>query len=77
MFRIYHIPPPKLLMRYNRETDRNKSAQYKVRSRRNKWLLLITENLQKKVLPISQVRARAYLPEVRYAPGLALPPALG
>ena len=75
MFRIYHIPPPKLLMRYNRETDRNKSAQYKVRSRRNKWLLLITENLQKKsyqFLKYARVR-----PEVRYAPGLALPPALG
>ena len=57
MFRIYHIPLLKLLMRYNSETDRNKSAQYKVRSRYNKWLLLITENLQK-ILPISQVRAR-------------------
>ena len=50
MFRIYHIPLLKLLMRYNSEKDRNKSALYKVRSRHNEWLLvlLITENLPKK-----------------------------
>ena len=32
-------------MRNNNETDRNKSAQYKVKPRRYKWLLIITENL--------------------------------
>ena len=42
-------------MRNNNETDRNKSAQYKVKSRLYKWLLLITENL-KKILRISLVR---------------------
>ena len=30
-------------MRNNMETDRSKSAQYKVKSQRYKWLLLITE----------------------------------
>ena len=43
-------------IRNNNETDKNKSAQYKVKPRRYKWLLIMTENLFKKVLPISQVR---------------------
>ena len=73
MFRIYHIPLLTLLMRYNSETDRNKSAQYKVRSRYNKCLLLITEKLQK-ILPISQVRALVSIC-LKYA--TPLPPALG
>ena len=34
-------------MRNNSETDKNKSAQYKVKSRHYKWLLLITENILK------------------------------
>ena len=74
MFRIYHIPPLKLLMRYNSETDRNKSAQYKVRSRHNKWLLLITENLQKNPTNFSSTCAREYLPKVRYAPAPCIEP---
>ena len=52
MFWIYHIPLLNLLyfmcvkmMQNNNETDRIKSAQYKVRSRQYKWLLLIRENL--------------------------------
>ena len=70
----YHIPPLKLLMRYNSETDRNKSAQYKVRSRHNKWLLLITENLQKNPTNFSSTCAREYLPKVRYAPAPCIEP---
>ena len=52
MFRIYHIPLLKVLyftMPNNNETDSNKYAQYKVKSQSYKWLLLITENLLKKL----------------------------
>ena len=52
----------------NSETDGNKSAQYKVKSRHFKWLLLRAENLFKNSYQyISQV-ARAYFRKGRYAP---------
>ena len=67
MFRIYHIPLLKLLMRYNSETDRNKSAQYKMKSSHYKWLLLITENLFKKSYQFLKCTC-VYLSKVRSAP---------
>ena len=78
MFQIYHSPLLKLLvffffsvkmMRNNGETstERNKSAQYKVKSRHYKWLFLITENLFKKSFQFPK-HSRAYLRKGRYAP---------
>ena len=45
-------------MRNNSETstDRNKSAQYKIKSRHYKWLLLIAENVFKKSYQFHKVR---------------------
>ena len=42
----------------NRETDRKKSAQYKVKSQHYKWLLLITENLFKNLTSFSSTQVR-------------------
>ena len=42
----------------NRETDRKKSAQYKVKSQHYKWLLLITENLLKNLTNFSSTDVR-------------------
>ena len=42
----------------NRETDRKKSAQYKVKSEHYKWLLLITENLLKNLTNFSSTDVR-------------------
>ena len=53
-------------MRNNSETDRNKSAQYKVKSRNYKWLLI-----SQKIFYQFLKYARAYLRKGRYAPGLA------
>ena len=47
--RLIHYPNCCILrvktMRNNSKTDKNKSGQYKVKSRHYKWILLITENL--------------------------------
>ena len=42
----------------NSETDRKKSAQYRVKSRPYKWLLLITENLKKDLTNFSSTHVR-------------------
>ena len=42
----------------NRETDRKKSAQYKVKSQHYKWLLLTTENLLKNLTNFSSTHVR-------------------
>ena len=56
----------------NSETDSNKSAQYKVKSRHFKWLLLKAENLLRNSYQyISQV-ARAYFRKRRYASAILL-----
>ena len=48
-------------------TDRNKFAQYQVKSRHYKWLLLITEKFLKKPYQFHKY-ALAYLRKGRYAP---------
>ena len=45
----------------NSETDRNKSAQYKVKSRHFKWLLLIAENLFKKSYQFLKSHVRIFV----------------
>ena len=43
-------------MRNNRETDKNKSGRYKVKSRHYKWAFTYNKkSFFKKILPISQV----------------------
>ena len=42
----------------NRETDSKKSAQYNVKSRHYKWLVLITENLLKNLTNFSSTHVR-------------------
>ena len=56
-------------MRNNSETDKNKSAQYKVKSRHYKWLLLITENILKHPTNFSTTHVRLCV-KGRYAPAL-------
>ena len=57
------------MMGNNRDTytDRNKFAQYQVKSRHYKWLLLITEKFLKKPYQFHKY-ALAYLRKGRYAP---------
>ena len=58
-------------MRNNRETDKNKSGRYKVKSW-HKWLLLITENLLLKKSYQFLRYACAHLCTGRYAPGFPM-----
>ena len=55
-------------MRNNSETDRDKSAQYKVKPRHHRLILLITENLFKNYYQFFKY-GRVYLRKARYAPG--------